>query len=130
MTTWLLLAGAIASEVAASLSLKGALDQPVWYVLVVAGYACSFALLAAVLRRGFPLGVAYGIWGAVGVAATALLAAVIFGEALTPLMLAGMALIICGVLCVELGSQQAVRRAAAAGASAGHSPAQPPEGGP
>ncbi|WP_120339996.1 DMT family transporter [Cryobacterium soli] len=129
MTTWLLLAGAIASEVAASLSLKGALDQPVWYVLVVAGYACSFALLAAVLRRGFPLGVAYGIWGAVGVAATALLAAVIFGEALTPLMLAGMALIIGGVLCVELGSQQAVRRAAARGPRAGHPPV-PPEAAP
>ena len=122
MTAWLLLAGAIASEVAASLSLKGALAQPVWYLLVVAGYATSFVLLAAVLRRGFPLGVAYGIWGAAGVAATALLAAVIFGEALTPLMLAGMALIICGVLCVEVGSQRAVRRAAAKRPASGHTP--------
>ena len=38
MTKWLLLAGAILSEVTGSLSLKGALDRPGLYVLVAAGY--------------------------------------------------------------------------------------------
>lgn len=67
MTTWLLLAAAILCEVAATLSLKGALDRPALYVVVVAGYMASFTLLAAVLRRGMGLGVAYGIWSACGV---------------------------------------------------------------
>jgi multidrug transporter EmrE-like cation transporter len=40
--SWLFLSAAIVSEVAASLSLKGALDAPAWYLLVVAGYAASF----------------------------------------------------------------------------------------
>ena len=68
MTKWLLLAGAILSEVTASLSLKGALDRPALYAVVLVGYAASFVALAMVLRRGMALGVAYGIWGALGVA--------------------------------------------------------------
>jgi small multidrug resistance pump len=101
---WILLAGAIVSEVTASLSLKAALEQPVFFVVVVIGYVAAFVLLAAVLRRGMALGVAYGVWAAMGVAATALLSAALFGETLTPTMLAGIALVIAGVLCVELGS--------------------------
>ena len=106
MTKWTLLMAAIGSEVTASLSLKGALDHPGWYAVVVVGYVASFFFLAAVLRAGMPLGVAYGIWGALGVALTAVLAAAIFGEPLTPMMLAGVGLVIAGVLCVELGSHQ------------------------
>lgn len=108
---WLLLAGAIVTEVAGSLSLKGALDQPLLYIVVAVGYLTSFTLLTLVLRAGIPIGVAYGIWGALGVALTALLSALIFAEPLTPLMLAGMALVIAGVLCVEVGSQRAERAA-------------------
>lgn len=111
MTTWILLACAIASEVTASLSLKAALDRPSLYAAVAVGYVVSFALLAVVLRRGMALGVAYGIWGALGVASTALLSAAIFDEPLTALMGVGLALIIAGVLVVELGSQAAQRRA-------------------
>lgn len=103
---WIFLAGAILSEVTASLSLKAALDNPALFVVVVIGYAASFALLAGVLRKGLGLGVAYGIWSALGVTLTVLLAAIIFGEALTPLMMVGVAMVIGGVLCVELGSRK------------------------
>ncbi|GAB2832444.1 DMT family transporter [Microbacterium insulae] len=99
----LALTGAILVEVAATLSLKAAIVQPLWYVAVVAGYATAFALLAVCLRAGMPVGVAYAIWGACGVFLTALLAALIFGEMLTPIMAVGMALIIGGVLFVEAG---------------------------
>lgn len=109
MLKWILLAGAIVTEVAGSLSLKGALEFPVLYVVVVVGYLGAFVLLALVLRAGMSVGVAYGIWGALGVALTALLSALIFGEPLTPLMIAGMALVIAGVLCVEIGSGRAKR---------------------
>ena len=109
MTKWLLLAGAILSEVTGSLSLKGALDRPGLYVLVAAGYIASFILLALVLRQGMALGVAYGIWGALGVATTAVMSSLIFDETLTALMGVGIVLIIAGVLTVELGSQHAVK---------------------
>jgi small multidrug resistance pump len=104
MKKWLLLAGAIGSEVTGSLSLKAALDAPAWYALVAVGYLASFVFLTLVLRTGTALGAAYGIWGALGVALTAVLGAAIFGEPLTAVMLAGLALIIGGVLLVEFGS--------------------------
>ncbi|CAI7614547.1 unnamed protein product [Penicillium discolor] len=44
------------------------------------------------------LGVAYGIWGASGVALTALLSLIIFGEPLTLLMGIGIVVVIAGVL--------------------------------
>ena len=114
MRKWLLLAAAIGSEVAATLALKAALGHPGWYVLVVAGYLAAFGFLAACLRLGLAIGVGYGIWGAGGVTLTAVLSALIYGEPLTALMGLGIALIIAGVLTVELGSQRAAHRREAA----------------
>ncbi|EYT56432.1 cation transporter [Curtobacterium flaccumfaciens UCD-AKU] len=101
---WVLLAIAIITEVGATISLKLATDgKRVWYVAVVAGYLTAFSLLAVALTLGLPIGVAYGIWAATGVALTAVLGRVLFREPLTALMLGGIALIIVGVLLVELG---------------------------
>jgi small multidrug resistance pump len=119
MRKWVLLGGAIVTEVSASLSLKAALEHPVWFVVVVLGYASAFVLLAFVLRAGMPLGVAYGVWGALGVALTAGFAALLFGETLTPVMLAGIAMVMAGVLAVEIGSQRAASTKAAAAARSG-----------
>jgi small multidrug resistance pump len=102
--TWLLLGLAIASEVAATLSLKGAQSAPALYAIVVTGYLASFIFLTLVLKRGMGLGVAYGIWGAVGVALTALLSTLLFGEPFTAVMGLGVACIVGGVLLVETGS--------------------------
>ena len=44
-----------------------------WYALVVIGYVASFVLLSLALDEGMGIGVAYGIWTAVGVAFTAVL---------------------------------------------------------
>ncbi len=103
MNKWLLLLAAILSEVTGSLALKGALEHRSLYAVVAVGYVASFALLGAVLRQGMPLGVAYGIWGALGVAATAVMSALLFAEPLTAVMGIGMALVVLGVLVVELG---------------------------
>lgn len=107
MSAWLLLIGAILSEVTATLSLRGALDHSALYVVVVAGYALSFGFLALVLRRGMGLGVAYGIWAACGVVLTAILSALLFGEAFTVLKASGIVLIAAGVAVVEIGSHRA-----------------------
>lgn len=110
MKKWLFLVGAIASEVTGSLALKAAVDAPGFYAVVVAGYTGSFLGLFASLRHGMTLGVGYGIWGATGVAATAVLSSIVYGETITPLMGAGLVLVMVGVLLVELGSQVAQRR--------------------
>ena len=105
MNRWWLLAGAIVTEVTGTLALRGALDRPWLYAVTVVGYAASFLLLVKVLQSGMPLGVAYGIWSALGVAATALFSSLLFDEAFTLLMVGGLALIIGGVVLVEAGSR-------------------------
>lgn len=45
-----------------------------------------------------------------GVALTAIFAAIIFGQPLTLIMILGLVLIIGGVLTVEMGSQAAIRK--------------------
>jgi small multidrug resistance pump len=107
MRKWALLAAAIVIEVAATLSLRASQDHSAWLVVVVAGYVGAFVLLTLVLRTGMAVGVAYGIWGALGTAGTAVLAAMIFGDRFTWPIAAGIGLIIAGVLLVEFGSQHA-----------------------
>ena len=51
-----------------------------------------------------PVGVAYGIWGAVGTALIAGIATIMFGDPLTVPIVVGIGLIIAGVLMIEFGS--------------------------
>ena len=100
------LVAAIASEVTGTLSLKLASDGRGlrWYGVVITGYLAAFAMLTLALTEGLPLGVAYGIWSAGGVAVTAIASRLLFSEPLTRTMVAGIVLIMAGVLLVELGS--------------------------
>ena len=104
---WPALGGAIVSEVSATLALRQALNHPGFYVMVGIGYALAFILLSLTLKAGMPLGVAYGLWGALGVALTAVLSMLVFGEPITVLVALGIALIMAGVLLVEVGAQHA-----------------------
>lgn len=104
---WMFLGVAILCEVAGSLSLRAALDAPGLYPVVVLAYVAAFACLAQVLRSGFGIGMAYGIWGACGVALTALGSAMLFQEVISPVMAAGIALVILGVICIEVGGSSA-----------------------
>ena len=102
---WLLLLAAITCEVAATLSLRASqgLSRPAWAAPVAIGYTASFVLLALVLKRGIPVGVAYGVWSGIGVAATAVLARYLFGDPFTWVMAGGVVLIGAGVFLLELG---------------------------
>ena len=104
---WRALGGASISEVSATLALRQALNHPGFYVMVGIGYALAFILLSLTLKAGMPLGVAYGLWGALGVALTAVLSMLVFGEPITVLVALGIALIMAGVLLVEVGAQRA-----------------------
>ncbi|WP_291038386.1 SMR family transporter [Herbiconiux sp.] len=105
--TWLLLAAAILLEVAATMSLRASegLRKKRWIAPVAVFYLSAFGLLTVTLAAGMPVGIAYGIWAACGVALTAIGARVFFKERLTWRMGAGIVLIAIGVLLIELGSQ-------------------------
>jgi small multidrug resistance pump len=102
---WVFLVVAILTEVAATLGLQAAVKgSRWWYLLVGAGYVVAFTMLSLSLAEGMPLGVAYGIWTAAGVALTAVLGRVIFKQPFTWVMALGVALIAGGVLLIELGA--------------------------
>jgi small multidrug resistance pump len=100
---WLLLAGAILVEVAATLSLRASdgFRRKIWLIPVVVGYLISFGLLSSSLAHGMPVGIAYGVWSACGVALVAVLGKFLFAEPLTWVMGLGIAFIIAGVVTIE-----------------------------
>ena len=101
---WIYLGAAILLEVVSTLALRvAAAGRRRWYAAVVVGYLASFVLLSLALDAGMGIGVAYGIWTAVGVALTAVLSKALFGEALTRTMVLGLLLIITGVVLLEVG---------------------------
>lgn len=104
MTAWLALGCAIAVEVFATLSLRASdgLRRKAWIAPIVLGYLASFYLLWLTLHLGMPVGVAYGVWTACGVALVAVIAKFAFRDPLTPKMVVGIALIVAGVLTIEL----------------------------
>jgi small multidrug resistance pump len=104
--TWVLLAGAIASEVMGTISLRFSegFSKLVPSILVVVGYAGAFVLLSMVLQRGMALGVAYAVWAAAGVSLVALIGAAFLGETLTPVQIGGLVAVIGGVVALELGA--------------------------
>jgi small multidrug resistance pump len=101
---WLTLAGAIMVEVFATMSLRASngFRNKKWIVPIVVGYLAAFTLMYITLSLGMPVGVAYGVWSAAGVALVAVIARLLFGEPLTPVMVGGIGLIIAGVLTIEL----------------------------
>lgn len=103
--SWLYLSFSIVCEIIATLSLRAAdgFRKKIWIIPLVVFYALAFFFLAMTLVEGMPVAIAYGIWSAVGVAAIALLARVIWKEPLTPRMMLGLGLIMIGVLFVEIG---------------------------
>lgn len=106
-----MLVGAIAADVAGTLILRASVDQAAWLPAVVVLYAATFTLIGLTLRAGANLGVVYGIWGAAGVALVALLAVPLFNERLSVAALAGVGVIIAGVVLVESGSTNATAQA-------------------
>ncbi|WP_308820090.1 DMT family transporter [Pseudonocardia alni] len=99
-----LLAGAIIFETAGTISLKvsDGFRRKIWMAPFATSYIIAFIMLALVINEGVPIGVAYGIWAATGVALTAVLGRLLFREPLTPLMELGITAIAAGVLAIEL----------------------------
>jgi small multidrug resistance pump len=106
---WIWLAGAIVAEVSATVALRlsEGFSKLGPSVIVVLGYGFAFFALSQALTRGMAVGVAYGIWSAIGVAAIAVIGAAFLGESLTWVQVGGIALVILGVLALELGSTHA-----------------------
>lgn len=100
---WVTLAVAIVTEVLATSSLKASDGfTRLWPSLgAVLGYVVSLYCLS-LTQRAIAIGVVYAIWSGVGIVLISLMGWWVFDQALSPLAVLGMALIVVGVLVLQL----------------------------
>lgn len=108
MNAYVLLGGAIALEVAATTAMKSSngFTRLLPSVLCVLGYCISFYLLAQTLKT-IPTGVAYAIRSGVGIVLISTIAWLFHGQKLDAGAMIGMALIVAGVIVINVFSQSA-----------------------
>lgn len=108
--TYLYLAIAIVAEVVATSFLKSCEGfTRLWpSVVVLVGYAFAFYFLSLTLRS-LSVGIVYAIWSGVGIVLVSLIAWILFGQKLDLPAMVGMALIIVGVVVINLFSGSVAR---------------------
>ena len=97
---------AVLSEVTATSALKFSegFTRLVPSVIVVLGYGLSFYLLSLSLKV-IPIGVAYALWSGIGIVLTVLAGIILWREPLDWARVAGIVLIISGILIINLFSK-------------------------
>ena len=70
-------------------------------IVVVLGYGAAFWLLSLTLKA-MPVGIVYALWSGMGIVAIALIGRVVFGQRLDAPAILGIALIVAGVLVINL----------------------------
>jgi len=103
MHPYLTLALAIAAEVTGTTALKASdgFSELLPTVVVVVGYVGSFYLLGLTLEE-LPVGLVYATWAGAGIVATALVGVVVFEENLDAAGVVGMALVVAGVVALNV----------------------------
>ncbi|UQZ91203.1 QacE family quaternary ammonium compound efflux SMR transporter [Deltaproteobacteria bacterium Smac51] len=104
--TYLFLGAAIVLETVATSSLKASQQfTRLWPTLtMVVCYIGSYYFLSLTLRH-MSLGVAYAIWCALGIILVAVIGVIVFKQSLDGAAIAGLALIVLGVLVINLFSK-------------------------
>jgi small multidrug resistance pump len=103
--SYLYLAIAIVAEVIGTSALKATegFTRPLPSLVVAVGYSAAFYFLSLALKV-IPVGIAYAIWSGVGVALITLIGWLVFRQRLDAPALAGLALIVAGVVLIQFSS--------------------------
>lgn len=103
MLAWIYLSVAIATEVVGTVFLRytDGFTRPAASILVIVMYVLSLWLTALALK-GLEISLAYAVWAGVGTAAIAIIGMAAMGEAVNALKLASIALVIGGVVGLNL----------------------------
>lgn len=103
---FILMLGAIFSEVIATTFLKASdgFTKPLPSLVVLIGYGIAFYLMSLAIRT-MPVGTAYAIWAGLGTALTVLIGVLVYRESLDLARIAGVGLIVAGVIILNVFSQ-------------------------
>lgn len=96
----LIVAGLVDVVWATTMKLSQGYTRPLWTIASLLALATFVFLLGRALTA-LPVGSAYAAWTGIGAAGTLLAGSVLFDEALTPLRLAGVGLIVLGVVLLH-----------------------------
>jgi quaternary ammonium compound-resistance protein SugE len=101
--SWIILLLAGLFEVAWAVGLKytDGFTRPLPTLLTVSAIVISLTLLGLAMKE-LPLGTAYAIWTGIGAVGTVMTGVILFGEALTPLRVASVVLIVCGLVGLKI----------------------------
>lgn len=107
MNPWILLGFAIVIEVLSSNCIKASngFTKPLPTVISIVAFVVALYLLSMITKT-LPLGIVYAVWSGVGIVLTTLVAMLVFGQKPDLPSVIGMALIIVGVLVINLFSNQ------------------------
>lgn len=105
MCNYVFLFVAIVGEIIGTSALKASHGFTRLYpsLLTLGGYIITFYCLSLAVRT-IPLGIAYAIWAGLGIAMMAIIGTVMFGQHLNYPTMVGIALILIGVVIVNLSS--------------------------
>ncbi|HFZ1699747.1 TPA: SMR family transporter [Klebsiella aerogenes] len=105
LNTWIILIVAIAAETFATTMVRASegFTRLLPSLGVVAGYAVSFYGLSQVVKV-MKLGIAYAIWAGLGIFLVSIFSWFLFGQKLDLPAIAGMGLILSGVVVIQLFS--------------------------
>ena len=103
MLAWIYLAAAIVTEVVGTVFLRftDGFTNPLPSIVVLITYAVSLWLTALALRE-LEISLAYAVWAGVGTAAVAVIGMAALGETVNAFKLASIALVIGGVVGLNL----------------------------
>lgn len=109
MKEWLFLIGAIVLETFATLMLKYSeqFTKLLPTIAMIASYGLSIYLLSHALRT-MPIGIAYAIWSALGIVLITLIGIFVFKQVPDLPAYIGIALIMAGVIVINLFSKMEV----------------------
>ncbi|HEX5843774.1 MAG TPA: quaternary ammonium compound efflux SMR transporter SugE [Pseudomonas sp.] len=101
--SWIILFFAGLFEVAWAVGLKytDGFTRPIPTALTVAAMIVSLLLLGLAMKQ-LPLGTAYAIWTGIGAIGTVIAGILLFGESISLVRLASVALILCGLVGLKL----------------------------
>ncbi|NCQ25672.1 MAG: QacE family quaternary ammonium compound efflux SMR transporter [Rhodobacteraceae bacterium CG17_big_fil_post_rev_8_21_14_2_50_63_15] len=105
---YLILILAVMAETAGTTALQASQQFTRFWpsVLVIVGYGLSFFLLSHTLRV-MPLGVVYAVWSGLGIVFIAAIGYIVFGQKLDLPAILGMAMILAGIVVIQLFSRTA-----------------------
>ncbi len=99
---WILVGGVFETVWALSMKMSDGFSNIPWTIVTLVFIFLSVYFLNSGMKRGLPVGGGYAVWVGVGAIGSIVMGIILFGESIAPMRLIFAALIVVGIVGVEL----------------------------